>query len=219
MDIRRARGKSMVKRCVRVYIEGGAEGRVADSDFRRCWKKFLMELHELARNNNFHSLEVVRGKGRHGAYESFKKRRNAYPNDLCVLLVDSETVVPPKSLVWDVVKKRKGDNWERPAWATEDHLYLMAVFVETWLLTDQDALKTFFKRNFNEKVLPTTNLEKREKPEIEQALRSATRHCSKSYSHGLGNEIIEIVKAENVKTLSHGNRLFTGLSNLIQNQN
>jgi len=31
----------MVKRHVRVYIEGGAEGKTADSDFRRGWKKFL----------------------------------------------------------------------------------------------------------------------------------------------------------------------------------
>ena len=41
----------MVKRHVRVYVEGGAEGKTADSDFRRGWKKFLDELHELARAN------------------------------------------------------------------------------------------------------------------------------------------------------------------------
>lgn len=62
----------MVKqRCVRVYIEGGAEGRTADSDFRRGWKKFLTELHELARRNGFHALEIVRGKGRGNAFKRF----------------------------------------------------------------------------------------------------------------------------------------------------
>lgn len=209
----------MVKKCVRVYIEGGAEGRIADSDFRRGWKKFLIELHELARNNNYHSLEIVRGKGRRNAYDRFIKHKSEYPNDLCVLLVDSETKVPQGSSVWDVVKNREGDQWNRPSWATENHLYLMVQFVETWLLTDQDALKTFFKRNFNEKFLPTTNLEEREKSEVEQALKKATQNCSKPYRHGLAHEIIEIVRPENVKTLSHGSRLFTGLSNLIQDPN
>jgi hypothetical protein len=44
----------MVKRHVRVYIEGGAEGREANNDFRRGWKKFLYELHKRAMENGFH---------------------------------------------------------------------------------------------------------------------------------------------------------------------
>ena len=209
----------MVKRCVRVYIEGGAEGKIADADFRRGWKKFLNELHELARNNNFNSLEIVRGKGRGNAYRRFKKHKNEHPNDLCVLLVDSETKVPQGSSVWEVVKNREGDKWERPSWATENHLYLMVEFVETWLLTDQEALKAFFKRNFNEKILPTTNLENRDKSEIEQALKKATQKTSIQYKHGLAHKILELVRPSNVKTLTHGERLFNGLSDLIKNQN
>ena len=133
-----------MKRCVRVYIEGGAEGRTADSDFRRGWKQFLNELHETARTNGYHSLEVVRGKGRGNTFNRFKMHKRVYPQDLCVLLVDAETEVPENAKVWDVVAQREGDNWERPDWATERHLYLMVQFVETWLLTDQDALQTFF---------------------------------------------------------------------------
>lgn len=76
----------MVKKRVWVYIEGGAEGKTADSDFRRGWKKFLMELHELARANGYFSLEIVRGKGRGNAYRKFIKHKAAHPNDLCVLL-------------------------------------------------------------------------------------------------------------------------------------
>ena len=207
----------MVKKCVRIYIEGGAEGKTADADFRRGWKKFLIELHELARNNDFNSLEIVRGKGRSQAYESFIKRRNAYPEDLCVLLVDSETAVPSGTPVWDVVKNRAGDKWQRPAWATENHLYLMVHFVETWLLTDQFALQLFFKRNFNPKPLPTTNLENRPKNEIEQALNNATKNSSKgAYRHGQAHEIMELVSPGKVKTLHHGKRLFCNLGKLIK---
>ena len=209
----------MVKRCVRVYIEGGAQGKTADSDFRRGWKKFLHELHETARTNGYHSLEVVRGKGRGNTFNRFKMHKREYPRDLCVLLVDAETVVPEDAKVWDIVAQRAGDNWERPKWATERHLYLMVQFVETWLLTDQNALQLFFKIGFNPNVLPTANLESRSKREIEKALDSATKNSQKgAYRHGQAHEIIGIVCPDKVKAIKHGQRLFTDLPGLIEDE-
>jgi len=209
----------MVRRHVRVYIEGGSHGRTADSDFRRGWKKFLNELHELARASGYHSLEVVRGQGRSNTFERFKKHKAECPNDLCVLLVDAETSVPENASVWDIVANREGDRWQKPAWATEHHLYLMVCMVETWLLTDLDALQQFFKRNFNPAVLPKTNLESRSKEEIERALERATQHSVKGvYQHGQSHEIIEKVKPGRVKTLKHGERLFNNLSALIRDE-
>jgi Domain of unknown function (DUF4276) len=209
----------VVKHHVRVYIEGGAEGRVEDSDFRRGWKKFLNELHELARANGYHSLEIVRGKGRSRTFHSFEKHKTKWPNDLCVLLVDAETAVPEAARVWDVVARREGDNWQRPCWATDRHLYLMVHFVETWLLTDQDALLKFFKRGFNERQLPTTNLETRSKAEIETALGRATQDSLKGpYRHGQAHQIIGIVDPNRVRTLKHGQRLFDSLGSLIRDE-
>jgi hypothetical protein len=209
----------MVKRSVRVYIEGGARGRVADSDFRRGWKIFLNELHLLARNNGYHSLEVVRGKGRSGTFESFIKHYINHPNDLCVLLVDAETDAPDGMRVWDVVAQREQDSWQRPKWATERHLYLMTYFVETWLLTDQDALQKYFRRGFNPRGLPITNLESRTKHEIENALSIATKKSTKGeYQHGQSHEIIGTVRTDRVKTLRHGRRLFETLGSLIQDE-
>ena len=209
----------MVKRCVRVYIEGGAEGRGADGDFRRGWKKFLNELHELARARGYHSLEVVRGKGRGNTFERFKRHRAEHPEDLSVLLVDAEMAVPAGTRVWDVVARREGDRWERPPWATERHLYLMVHFVETWLLTDQDALREFFKQGFNSNGLPTTQLEARSKQDIERALKKATQDSRKGpYTHGHANEILETLRPDRVKTLAHGRRLFETLGRLIKNE-
>ena len=207
----------MVKRHVRVYIEGGAEGKEADADFRRGWKKFLMELHDLARENGYQALEVVRGKGRARTFGLFKGHKRNRPNDLCVLLVDAEAAAPEGADVWSVVKRRPGDEWQRPDWATESHLYLMVHTVETWLLTDQDALRKFFKNGFNPKQLPTTNLEGRSKEEIERALKRATKDSPKGpYQHGQSHEIIELVSQDRVKALSHGQRLFSSLSKLIK---
>lgn len=209
----------MVKRCVRVYIEGGATGKTADSDFRRGWKKFLDGLHELARQHGYQSLEVVRGKGRGNTYQRFTNHEKEHPADLCVLLVDSETAVPNNSRVWDVVARRKGDGWPRPAWATERHLYLMVHMIETWLLTDQDALQQFFKNGFNPKALPTTKLEDRSKDEVNNALKKATKNSSKGpYQHGQAHEIIELVAPDKVKTLRHGRRLFDILGSFIKGE-
>jgi hypothetical protein len=205
--------------CVRVYIEGGATGKVADNDFRRAWKKFLKELHEIAMSQGYQKLEVVRGKGRARTFDRFVKYEKEYPNDLCVLLVDAETAAPQGTSVWEVVRRREGDGWRRPTWATERHLYLMVYFVETWLLTDQDALEKFFSRGFDPAQLPTTNLEARSKDEIEDALRRATRGSKKGpYSHGLANEIIEFVRPDSVKRLWHGQRLFESLGSLIKGE-
>jgi len=95
----------------------------------------------------------------------------------------------------------------------------MVHFVETWLLTDQEALQKFFKQGFNQRPLPTTNLEGRSKDEIERALKKATQGSAKGpYQHGQAHEIIEIVNPARVKTLRHGQRLFDSLGNLIRNE-
>lgn len=206
----------MVRRHVRIYVEGGAEGKVADSDFRRGWKKFLHELHELARDHGFHALEVVRGKGRGNTFNRFKTHHREHPNDLCALLVDAECAVPDDVRVWDVVRNREGDHWQRPSWATESHLYLMVLSVETWLVSDPDALDKFFKRGFDRSLLPTTNLETRSKSQVEQVLKKATEASAKGpYRHGQAHEIIELVNPERVKTIRHGYRLFHALGKLI----
>ena len=136
-----------------------------------------------------------------------------------MLLVDAEMIVPTNSKVWDIVAQREGDKWQRPDWAKEEHLYLMVAFVETWLLTDQEALATFFKRGFNPKPLPTTDLENRSKDDVENVLKRATKDCKNGpYRHGQAHEVIEYMCPEKVQSLSHGKRLFESLSNLINNQ-
>jgi len=207
----------MVRGFVRVYIEGGAEGGKANSDFRRSWKHFLIELHKLAMRKGYQGLQPVRGMGRGRAFHSFSRHPVQYPDDLGVLLVDAETAVPKNTRVWDVVARRVGDQWRCPPWAKEDHLYLMVHSVETWLLTDPDALQKFFGRDFNRRPLPTTNLESWPKDEIETALRKATKDSAKgAYRHGHANQIIGMVDPTKVKKLRHGGRLFNSLASLIE---
>ena len=209
-----------MRRRVRIYIEGGAEGRAADNDFRRGWKTFLRDLHALAREHGFQSLEIVRGKSRTNAFNRFRMHKQEHPEDLCVLLVDAERTTPEDARLWDFVSEREGGIWQRPAWATENHLYLMVVFVETWLVSDPDALRRFFGRYFDQGPLPTTNLEARSKGEIERALRKATQNSPKGpYRHGQAHQLIGLVDPATVMNLYHGQRLFQGLGRMIQGDN
>jgi hypothetical protein len=93
----------------------------------------------------------------------------------------------------------------------------MVCAVETWLVADQDALQKFFKRGFNQRLIPTTNLEARSKDDIENVLRKATKDSPMGpYRHGQAHEIIEVVNPAKVKALKHGQRLFSSLSSLIK---
>lgn len=207
----------MVKRCVRVYIEGGSTGQAEDNDFRRAWKYFLVELHTLARKHQFVKLEVVRCKSRSNAYDRFSKYEKEHPGDLPILLVDSEGSVAPDLTVWDWVAQREGDNWVRPSWAMEDQLYLMVPMVEAWLLTDHAALERYFRGRIELRELPSTNLEGRSKSEIDATLKKATGGIAcRTYQHRMANEIIEYVRPGNVKTLRHGSRLFTKMAEFIK---
>jgi hypothetical protein len=121
--------------------------------------------------------------------------------------------------VWQIVSQRQGDGWRRPDWANARQLYLMVQFVETWLLTDPDGLAAYFKDGFRGDKLPRTNLEGREKEEIERALAEATRNTKKGvYRHGQAHEILEHVQPTRLRTLSHGMRLFNGIAELLTGQ-
>lgn len=205
-----------MKGYVRLYIEGGAEGREAGSLFRRGWRLFLKELDQLARDSGYEKLDIVRGRGRADAYKGFVRYSARFPGDLPVLLVDSEVLVPAGTRLWDLVARNPADRWARPPWATERHIYFMAHSVETWLLTDHDALAQFYKRDFNPDALPTVNLEGRSKKEIFEALKRATQKSkSRRYEHSHAFEIMEHLRPDRVKTLFHGNRLFEELPKLI----
>lgn len=206
----------MVRRSFWIYIEGGGDGKTADAAFRQGWRRFLSSLDELARVKGFLSLQVVRGKDRSQTYRMFVGHNTIRPQEPSVLLVDSEGALAIDTDPWTFVATRSGDNWKRPDWATREHLYFMVHFVETWLVSDPDALEFFFKRGFNRKRLPTINLETKSKTDIEQALKKATKDTPKgAYRHGQAHEIIGLVDPERVKTLNHGQRLFDGVTELI----
>ena len=95
------------------------------------------------------------------------------------LLVDSEDPIAAGDRLdpWSHVRAREGDQWPRPGGAKDEQLQFMTVSMETWLISDRDALKKVFTKGLHEERLPPEgpNLEIRTKQDIQRALRAAVK--------------------------------------------
>jgi hypothetical protein len=92
----------------------------------------------------------------------------------------------------------------------------MVQFVETWLLTDLEALAKSFPGLARAK-LPTHDLESRSKADISRALRRATEDTKKGpYRHGHAHDVIFHVRSDRVETLKHGKKFFESLTKVIK---
>lgn len=163
----------------KIYIEGGGEGQLLDTLFRRAWSAFFGAAGFVGR-----MPRVVRGEGRQQAFDSFEAAvKSGRPGQVPLLLVDSEDAVAAGHGVWQHLKAR--DNWERPAGATEAQAFLMVCVMETWFLADLDMLRRYFGPALRENhIHKWPALEDVPKPTVLSALEQATAGCRKRYAKG-----------------------------------
>ena len=165
----------------RVYLEGGGnskEGKV------RCREGFRKLFEKCGFTGRMPAL--VACGSRDDAYDDFKTAHSKAPSgDFISLLVDSEEPVADIEKTWDHVRQRTGDNWSRPVGADDEQLLFMTTSMETWILTDRDALKAHFGPRLNESALPPVqNVEQRDRRGILNALQNASRNCPGPYTKG-----------------------------------
>lgn len=165
----------------RVYLEGGGnskEGKV------RCREGFRKLFEKCGFTGTMPSL--VACGSRNEAYDDFKTAHSKAPSgDFVSLLVDSEDPVADIEKPWDHVRQRTGDSWSRPAGADDEQLMLMTTSMETWIVTDREALKAHFGPRLSESALPSVqNMEQRDRHTILNALRVASRDCPGPYAKG-----------------------------------
>lgn len=166
-----------------LYVEGGGDRNPSlAAECRRAFQS-LFERAGVSRKPR-----VVACGGRRHAYEQFCHGLNQGQEAL--LLVDAEALLDPTHAndYWGHLKAREGDGWERPSQATQNHVHLMVVCMETWLLSDQDALSSFFGQDFKPAALfaPDATLEQRDKQSVYRALADATRACRVRGAYGKG---------------------------------
>lgn len=126
---------------------------------------------------------IVASGGRSAALEDYRvaveERTRA---ERSFVLVDSECDVAEGDSVWTHLKRH--DNWDKPRGADERSAFLMVQCMETWLITDVEALAAYFGAGFNKNPLSRwPHLEQVPKSTVLNALRAATR-TGKPYEKG-----------------------------------
>lgn len=122
--------------------------------------------------------------GRKSTLDDFKARHaRSSPGDYIAMLIDSEDPLTDLNVTWRHLRKR--DKWAKPNGATDDQVLFMTTCMETWIVSDRDALKKHYRQDLNENSLPPlSNLEGRARGFVQGALSKATKNCSNCYEKG-----------------------------------
>ena len=200
---------------VKLYVEGGAQDSALDRSLcRQAFSKFFA-----AAGLEGKLPRTVPCGGRKVAYDLFVTAvNNLKPNELPLLLVDSETAVQKGQTVWGHLKSRPGDDWDKPEGAADNQAFLMVQVMESWFIADRETLKSFFGVNFREHALPKwPHLEEVPKLSVYEALDKATAGCRpKQYAKGsLSFALLAKISPAKVEAASpHAKRLFECLRTL-----
>jgi Domain of unknown function (DUF4276) len=161
----------------KLYIEGGAPGKDADSVFRRGWRTFLERA--VGRSAKF---AVVRGGSRNETWKKFKMALGeAKADELPILVVDSEAAVTEGS--WQHLAGQ--DDWKKPKGVGEDQVFLMVQAMETWFLADREGLESYFGSGFSASPLQDwPDLEAVDKKKVLEVLGKATKASKNPYQKG-----------------------------------
>lgn len=167
---------------IKIYIEGGGDSHLQDREFRAAWASFFDKagLGALRKKPT-----TFRGSGRKRTFDAYQTAvKTRKPDELPLLLVDSEDLVSSGHRPWQHLKAR--DGWEKPTGAGDEDVFLMICCMETWFLADRESLKRFFHDCWRDNALPLwLDLAAVEKSRVFEALAAATAACGrKRYSKG-----------------------------------
>ena len=201
---------------IRIYIEGGGEGKNTKARLRGGFSCFFKELVQVARNKQINWDITVCGS-RNKAFRDFKNALADHPNAFIILLVDSEAPVtqPP----WEHLQSR--DNWDLPAGVDETHCYLMVQAMEAWFMADIDTLKKFNGQGFKENAIPKNiNVEVIDKDLLERSLKAAscdTKSKGEYQKIQHASKLLEMLDVDKVRQASSEcERMFATLTALME---
>lgn len=204
----------MVKE-IRIYIEGGGDGKDTKARLRGGFSFFFKELVQVARSKQIKWNITVCGS-RNNAFRDFKNTLADRPNAFIILLVDSEA--PVKQPPWEHLKLR--DNWDSPG-VDDTHCYLMVQAMEAWFMADIDTLKRFYGQGFKENAIPKNiNVETIEKDSLEPSLKAASRDTKSKGEYQKiqhASKLLEMLDVDKVrKASSECARIFITLTQLME---
>ncbi|MEG4490226.1 DUF4276 family protein [Microcoleus sp. D3_18_C4] len=205
----------MVKE-IRIYIEGGGEGKNTKALLRQGFSSFFKEIVQVVQSKKIKWTITLCGS-RNNAFRDFKNAFAAHPDAFVILLVDSESPVVKQS-PWEHLKLR--DNWDSPG-VDETHCYLMVQAMEAWFMADIDTLKRFYGQGFKQNEIPKNiNVETIEKDLLERSLKAASRDTKSKGEYQKiqhASKLLEMLDVDKVrKASSECDRIFTTLIKLME---
>jgi hypothetical protein len=196
-------------RKVRLYAEGGGDGKDLKIRCQQGFHKLFQRAKELSR-----TPEIVACGGRQQAYDRFLTAHANRGNDYIGLLIDSEDPVEDLNKPWQHLSTRAGDSMPRPNDVADDQALLIQTCIETWMVADRASLRSHYRPDcFRENaLLPLEGIETRDRHSIQASLVSATKACKNSYEKNkrsfelLGNLDPEFLK-ENLSDFARVHRI------------
>ena len=173
---------------------------------RKGMDGFLRRLKAAARAKAWRWKLVCCGP-RNEALRGFRSAVARGDDTVTVLLVDAEG--PVTKPVREHLRKR--DGWDL-GFAEDGAVHLMAQTMETWIVSDSEALAGYYRQGFNKNALSNrTNLEEEPKADVERALNRATERSQKGRYHKIqhASHLLQRIDADLVqKRCMHCRRLF-----------
>ncbi|MEG3906708.1 DUF4276 family protein [Microcoleus sp. w2-18bC1] len=205
----------MVKE-IRIYIEGGGEGKNTKALLRQGVSSFFKEIVQVVQSKKIKWTITLCGS-RNNALRDFKNAFAAHPDAFVILLVESEAPVVKQS-PWEHLKWR--DNWDSPG-VNDTHCYLMVQAMEAWFMADIDTLKRFYGQGFKQNEIPKNiNVETIEKDLLERSLKAASRDTKSKGEYQKiqhASKLLEMLDVDKVrKASSECDRIFTTLIKLME---
>ena len=176
-----------------IYIEGGCKRRLnieLRAGFRQLFEKMKIK-----------PSKIVACGTRNEAFKDFCLGLKAKSED-AILLIDSEGLIAMDSKVKHL---RQNDKWSGIKDMMEDKIFFMVVMMESWFLSDIDALKKFFGNEFDETKIPKqSDFERIDKDTLNEILQKSTQKTTKG-AYDKGKHSFKILALlDGYKVAKHG---------------
>ena len=200
---------------IRIYVEGGGDGKETRAKVRQGLSEFLKDIVALAREKRI-NWNIIACGSRNSTFDNFQTALRTHPEDFNVLLVDADGPVNTNTNPRQHLQNR--DGWNLSA-IDDERCQLMVQTTEAWIIGDIDALRTFYGQGFNSNSISNNpDVEKIDKDMLYSSLKSATRMTQKGEYHKIrhGPDILKLVDVSRVRSAAaHCNRLFETLEEKI----
>lgn len=147
---------------IKIYIEGGGN-RHLNGDLRRTFSKLLQEY-----GVNGNRYQIVAGGSRGETIKAIHKQSNS------IILIDSEEIIDTKTKLEHLEKTESKESLKG---ITENNLFFMVVCMETWMVSDVEALKKYYGSNFKEAKIQNSDLIHKDKTTIMKMIKDSIREC------------------------------------------